>query len=301
MTEQVSSESGDSDALNDALGRVRQRALAAVSKYDQEGWVLPKPLALIAPSLQALDLVASDALGERGFVVDWGECVVHFNATYLGKIIRGTVSTFVDRYGFGSDVANLMADRAVGLYVFHELFHINQNFIDHEAAAIVKEAFGPDELSKIDVCADFIAAHCQAIVDQSEGVDQDWEAYLQYYASNITLSYNILMGSFSALAPHKKRRALGLMVGRLLVERAISAGADSELKELVVWPVYASVANIEGYLVALISRENAWEILFYAQVEDTRVLQELWENVGVAPPEDLMALMMPLCEAAIPN
>lgn len=290
--------SGD-HPLNVELRRIRERTLAAIAWYDNEPETFPEPLACVRGPVERYELLAAEGLGDRGFVVDLGVGAVLFNAGYAEEIRSSVIEAFTERYGFTRESAEDVAGRGLALYVFHELFHINQKFDDHQLAGIIKDAFGPDELSKLDVYADVIAAHCQSFVQQAEAQDRDWERYLDAYASNVTLSYNVLTGAFSKLGDHKKRRALGLVTSRLLIEKLRGVSDDDEFAEIALCPVYTSIAFETGHIIALVSRENAWEILFWAQVEEADRLRALWERTGTAAPEDLLALMMPLCDVAI--
>lgn len=291
--------------LDELVEGIRQRALVAIRYYTDNSNSIPYPLDLIHNSLSSYKLCVSKDIGERGFLVNESDKFIAFNAGYIGCIRDDITEMFIEKYKCANEDATIFASEAISLYIFHELFHINQNFIDHELATIIKGAFGPDELSKIDVYADVIAAHCLAFVQQSEKDNTDWNDYIVTYAANITLSYNVLTRSFSNSGDHKKRRALGLLTSRLLIEYALDAKAanedNEEIQDLPICPIYTSVSQSTGHIIALSSRENAWGVLFYAQVDDHNKLAHIWNSIAIEPDEDIIAMMMPLCEAAMPK
>lgn len=289
----------DDHPLNLALATAQADARKAIAWYDKADGVFPAPLAVMREALEQNRLLASEELGERGFIIDANNARILFNSRYLGGIVRSTTETFVQRYRRTPAAAAVSAQKAVGLYLFHELFHISQNFIDHELAGVIKEAFGPDELSKFDVYADVIAAHCQTLVDQA-GKAPSLDDYLATYGAYLMLSYDVLTGAFE-LSPHKKRRALGLITSRMLVERALWEGeAGGDVADLALSPVYTSIAETSGHIIALVGRDHAWEILFYARAENPVDLLALWEATGKAPPADVLALLFPFYEQVVP-
>lgn len=290
----------DDHELNLALATAQADARRAIAWYDTADGVFPAPLAVMREALEQNQLLASDELGERGFVVDATNARILFNSRYLDGVVRSTTETFLMRYGRSPEAAAVSAQQAVGLYMFHELFHISQNFIDHELAGVIKEAFGPDELSKFDVYADVIAAHCQTLVDLLEKAP-NLDNYLPTYGAYLTLSYDVLTGAFE-LSPHKKKRALGLITSRMLVERALWEGeTGGDVADLALSPVYTSIAEKSGHIIALVGRDHAWEILFYARAENPMDLLAVWEAAGKAPPSDVLALLFPFYEQVVPR
>lgn len=272
--------------FNRALARQRAKALEALA-HRKDGDSLFDPLLYVIPMLERYEMLAADGLGERGFAVDDENQRVLFNRYPIERIIRHINEQFG---GLNSNDLDKLVDQSVGLYLYHELFHIEQNFENHELAQIIKEAFGPDELSKIDVYADVVAAHCQTLVDLS-GTETDIKKYLEAFGSNISLSYEILSGAFESVSPHKKRRGLGLMTSRLLVERAINSNLDDKTVEEALAPVYTSVSLESSHIIALTTTGNGWIVLFYAQTLDKDALSNMWDRAGTAKPRELLSLL----------
>lgn len=275
-----------SHPFNVMLAAQRARALAALSDAKRADGLFD-PLRYLAPKLQRYQMLASEELGDRGFVVDENAVCVLFNSHPIERITSHISSRFAALAP--NELASLI-ERGVGLYLYHELFHLEQNFEDHQLAAIIKNAFGPDDLSKIDVYADIIAAHCQSLVDLS-GSKRDIEQYFKMFGANVTLSYEILSGAFESKSPHKKRRGLGLMTSRLLVERAANSNFDEGYVEEALVPVYTSIALESSHIIALATKGSGWVILFYAHVTDSDKLVRLWDRAGTADPEELLRLL----------
>ncbi len=272
--------------INIALKVARKQALEAIALYD-DNEALSAPLRYVGPTLQRFNMVAATGMAGAGFVVDEEVETVFFNVETLDRIIAYVEQAFNNYPGI--EVQTLVS-QSVGLYLYHELFHIEQNFEDHDLASIIRSAFGSDELSKLDVYADVVAAHCQALIDFA-GQPLDRASYLSFYGSNLTLSYDILAGAFESTSDHKKRRGLGLMTVRYLVERAMRSGATEDMVDDALLPAYTSVALDSGHIISLTIADTGWTILFYAHAADPSALQKLWDRAGVAKPDELLRLL----------
>ncbi|WP_269715005.1 hypothetical protein [Caulobacter sp. NIBR2454] len=284
-----------SDVLTRILNQVRADALFARQWWRDRNPALAAPLEPVVAILSANNLVVSEGLGDAGFKSDPENFEVLFNANYLRSISSAVENLFPIEPGESPGALEEIIRQAVALYVFHEITHITQKFMEHELAATMKVAFSPDELSKIDLVADVRAAHCNALIDTAKQENLDRNAYLESYRNNLLLSYQLLVRAFSLKdKDHKKKRALGLLTNVVLTQGAITSvgGEATRRMELAVKPAFTSVDLDGGTIVALTCGSSGWEILFHGEVATNRMnVQEMWDAVGDTDTDDILAIL----------
>lgn len=282
-----------SDDLTRLLNRIRAEAIFAVKWWIDVDPGRAAPLEPIVSILSVNNLVVSEGLGDAGFKSDPENFEVQFNAKVL-RNINLAVEKLFSQHESGETLEELKR-QAIALYVFHELTHITQRFVEHNLAKTLKSAFTPDELSKIDLVADVRAAHCNALIFTAKTESQSKEVYLKSYRNNLLLSYQLLVGAFSIKdADHKKKRALGLLTNVALCHSALqSTGEDADRRlALAVRPAFTSVDQDGGGVVALTCAEQGWEILFHGSVATNRMtVAEMWDQIGTSDPTDILALL----------
>jgi len=292
-----------SDELTRILNQVRADALFAMRWWRENNLALAAPLEPIVGILSANNLVVSDGLGDAGFKADAENFEILFNATYLRAIIDTVGALFPPTEEEAAGAVGEIVRQAIALYVFHEITHITQKFVEHELAKTMKAAFSPDELSKIDLVADVRAAHCNALISTAIDGDLERKGYLESYRNNLLLSYQLLVRAFSVKdADHKKKRALGLLTNVVLTQSALNAnGEDADRRmELAVKPAFTSVDPVGGTIVALTCGQAGWIILFHGEVATNRMtVSEMWEAAGTTEPEDILALLRVAYETLI--
>lgn len=281
--------------LTATLNRIRAKALFARQWCEEQSLDIAEPLTPIVNILSAHNLVVSDALGEAGFEVSAnGE--IHFNREVLRNVVATTRAIFADRGSMPEEAVEALCEQAIAMYVFHEITHIAQKFVEHGLAQTLKRAFGPDELSKVDLVADVRAAHCNTIVFAAIQNQFSERAYLEILRDNYLLSYELLTKAFSiADADHKKKRALGLLTSAVLVQLALNSDGEKhqELRSLALRPAFTSVDTEQNCIVALTCGSNGWEILFHAQVSTNRItIPEMWDRIGTGEPSDILGLLL---------
>lgn len=280
--------------LAELVSRIRAKALFARQWCDENDLRIAEPLIPIVNILSAHNLVVSDELGEAGFKhVPPGE--IHFNRDVLRNIVATAREMFGGRNGISPQTLETLCEQAVAMYVFHEITHITQRFIEHGLAQNLKRAFGPDELSKLDLVADVRAAHCNTIISAAVQNQFSERAYLEILRDNFLLSYQLLTRAFSIKdADHKKKRALGLLTNYVLAELALTSDEQDyeRIRSLALRPSFTSVDPEQNCIVALTCGANGWDFLFHAEVSTNRMtIPEMWESVGERDPADIIGLL----------
>lgn len=284
-----------SEPLTRTLNQIRAEAIFALKWWRETDPTRAAPLEPIVAVLSANNLVASEGLGEAGFKSDPENFEVVFNAGVLRSIAAAVAEIFPGSAPLEIATRAEIGRRATALYVFHEITHITQKFVEHELAKSMKAAFTPDELSKIDLVADIRAAHCNALISTAIEGNSDPGVYLNAYRDNLHLSYQLLVRAFSIKdADHKKKRSLGLLTNITLCQSAqMASSADApKLVELAARPAFTSVDRGEACIVALTCGADGWEILFHGKVATNRMtIPEMWDAAGSADPTDILALL----------
>ena len=283
-----------SERLTRTLNQIRAEAIFALKWWRDQDPARAAPLEPVGAILSANNLQVGDGLGDAGFRSDPENFEILFNADTLRRIEEVVIEIFGDDEAFVDSIEEIQR-QAASLYLFHEVTHINQRFVEHSLAASMKSAFTPDELSKIDLVADVRAAHCNALIATAIDENADTGPYLEAYRNNLMLSYQLLVRAFSIKnADHKRKRALGLLTCVVLCQSALQAepAEVSRRVELAVRPAFTSVDGSEGCIVALTCGSMGWEILFHGSVATNRMtIGEMWDSVGTTDPSDILALL----------
>ena len=278
--------------LNFLLAEACAAAHAALTSWQAENALLSTPLSEIIGVMDAHRLTVANDLGDAGFVLDETK-EIQFNASALERVVRFVVDLFGN--GLPAEEKRNVEIDAVGLYIFHELSHVLQNFITHPQAKAIKRTFGADEVPRMDVISDIRAAHCVALTKLDRGKSLEDSAYLKCYRDNIMTSYEVLINVFGVQnSDGKKKRALGLLTNAMLAQEAINAEpeAKAELIKQAVRPTFVAVDPEDQAILCQICGSGGWTILFHGVVKTNRIsLEEMWNLVGDIDPADIIALL----------
>jgi len=116
----------------------------------------------------------------------------------------------------------------IGIYLFHELFHIPQGIPEFATVQKIKAAMGKDKLGELDTHADFVGARAYAALIAFD-YGADLEAFGNIFYKILELSYSIGLKSFGIQpdASHKVNRALSIFLGRERIQNAKENGTLS--------------------------------------------------------------------------
>jgi len=287
------------DELADRVAKVRAEILAVHIKLGSLDRPVNEGLKNICQILRRCSLSVAD-LGEAAFDFNSAHDDIAFNVAHLRKVVAVVRQLFS---GAASDLPALEQE-ATRLFVLHELEHIDQHFVEHSLAAEMKDAFGPDEVSKLDVVADVRAAHCSAIIADTLSGSTDPIAHLRRYRNYLILSYQILCVGFGVdgLA-HKKKRALGLLTNASIAQLAIryaNAPEQRLFSTLAFQPTFTSVSQETGRFVILALSTRGWRILTDARFrQDTSTVLSVWNGLGGAGYEYILAVLGAAVEGAV--
>ena len=285
------------DDFDTILSEIRAEAIYAKDwLVAHNAGALSAPLTAVVGVLSAHNLVVSDELGEKGFEVAQSPLRIVFNRHALTLISETIRALFKDEVAQdGEEHLDALVRQGIRLYVFHEVTHIKQQFIEHGLAKSIKRAFTPDELGKIDLVADVSAAHCNAAVLSVIDDDIEVNHYLERYLNSLLLSYELLTRAFLIKdADHKRKRALGLLTGAVLTQVALRSEGSNFDKYLgiAIRPAYTSVDKEDGCVVGLTCGQAGWEVLFHAKVRTNKYsVAEMWEDIGRGDPADIMGFL----------
>jgi hypothetical protein len=284
--------------LEEVINSVKDDVIAA------EGWLVanfPEMAPVLGGIVRVLtthSLHVSTELGEAGFARDAAAARLYFNAASLVSIWFAASDILAAQDDTESpEVLASFRRNALGLYVLHEIVHVVQNFEKHGLAQILKDAFGPDELSKFDLVADVAAANGMTIAALAREGEFESANYLRLFGSNVLLAYELLSRAFkTAGIDHKKKRALGLLTSLTLVRLALEANdpqVRDHLQRLATTPAFTSVDKASGTIIALTCCGNpgGWKILFGASA-DPDTISALWSDPGSSSPERALGILI---------
>lgn len=274
------------------LSAVRIDALYAHQRCEEENNPLAKHLKPIVDVLSSHNIVVSYELGDSGFRVDEATGEIQFNGNALNSIV--TAARSMSPRG-DDDASEAFTKLAVALYIYHEITHVVQKFIDHALAGKIKQVLSPDQLSQFDCVADVTAAHASAIISCAYAGNFSEEYYLDAYASNLLLSYQVLVRAFGiAKADHKRKRALGLLTNVSIAQLALSAKGEARaiLMSLCIRPCFTGVDEDNEEILCITLGPDGPCVLFCGGAStNTLNVKAMWAALGQYDPSEIVALL----------
>lgn len=285
--EQVSAE-----AVEIALAEIVQNARYALAWFEENDLDhLARPLQKALAQTIGYSIRLSDNIGEAGFDLDESNRTIFLSSFALNAVIASSSAISGTKREDPLEIPLVSA--AIAIYLFHELTHISQKFIRHEQAGEIRGAFGDDIFAMIDCITDIKAAHCATISAIAFDGSFSKTEYVSIFSNNVVLAHHILVNAFSIKnAPHKKKRALGLLSTSAICDVALKCqdGKKNALMALAMTPVYSSIIP-EKQKILCICPESG-DIIFVSD-ENTNGLSatELWESLENIPTGDAIAFL----------
>ena len=161
----------------------------------------------------------------------------------------------------------------LGIYMFHELFHIPQGIPEFEMVQKVKTAMGKDKLGELDTHADFVGARAYAAIIASNE-NADFDEYGKILYKILELSYTVGLKAFGikSEAPHKVNRALSIFLGR---ERILTAIENENLSYQHLLAVQCFLSIEAGLCVAYLLEGDERQTSLVLHPLDIELAKEL--------------------------
>lgn len=245
--------------------------------------------ALARPLKKALDqtigytIQASNNIGEAGFELDEHNRIIFFSFSAVNAVIASSIS--FSGIKSKNPLDNPIVQNAIAIYLFHELTHISQKFVEHSQAKELQEAFGKDIFSMLDCITDIKAAHCVTVMLQSASGQFSKHDYVTLFSSNVTLAYHLLIDAFSIKnADHKRKRALGLISTCAICDVALEAEPlnKSALMATAMTPVFSSYSATKKRITCLAPESG--DIVFVSPTQRNSITaEEIWKSLENIP------------------
>jgi hypothetical protein len=289
----AANEEVSAEELSAFLNAVRRDALFAKQWFEDLDNASGDVLKPIVDILATHNLVVGYDLEAKGFEVCEERGEIRFNGGALNSIVTAARS-MQTRTTEGNE--DLFVKLAIALYVYHEITHVDQKFIDHALAGKIKTALSPDQLSQFDCIADVNSAHCAALIACAYSDDFSEELYLKAYASNLLLSYQILVRAFGiSSGDHKRKRALGLLTNTALTQIAINTDEGARKKammSLCIRPCFTGVVPETGEILCVTLGTDGLRVLFCATAATNAMdVESMWLAIGGHDPSEIIAVL----------
>jgi len=166
----------------------------------------------------------------------------------------------------------------IGLFLFHEAYHIIQGLTSFEDVQVVKKVAKKSLLGELDTMADCVAARVYAAFI-TYSMNGDITDYFACLIDALTMSYfiGLLSFPFSKDAVHKCERGLSLLIVRQQILIAIQAN------KIAISNSFASHAQIDieqGAIVVTALEQTGGKKLVSAKTLSSSSLRELTEAIA---------------------
>lgn len=221
-----------------------------------------------------LDFSQTDFDDGRGFIYSEKDHTFLLNILILREIFDRA-----SRLSYYADITREeLRQEVVGLYFFHEAFHMPQGIGNYEDIQLIKEVAGKSQLGEFDTLADFVAARGLAAVI-THCHDGDAVYFHKVLYETLYKSYNIGLRAFN-FSPgdtHKIERALSIFLVRRRILKNLSAMTLSKETALGLHVRYAAESG--KLLVFTLENTPAKKLLFVLQMQQS-VVEKLQSAVA---------------------
>jgi len=179
-----------------------------------------------------------------GFYWDEADRIFHLNLSVIQRVVSHAQT--LPEYG-GVPLQQILYD-VVGIYFFHELFHIPQGVSDFSVVQKLKAAMGKDKLGELDTHADFVAARAYTAIIAFEKNANLYD-FAKILHGVLELSYTVGLRAFGIkpASHHKVNRALSIFLAR---ERIIENIQNKSLRFHHCNAVHCFLSTELGLVVA---------------------------------------------------